>query len=616
MRPKGLIGLLVVILLVAGAAYLLSDRLIERQLESAGESIVGAKVEIDNLNFDLLGLAISLDRLQVTNPNDTWKNMFETGEMKFDMETAPLSRKKIIINNIKVADIRIGTQRQTNGYLPPKPKEPPGWVDHAIESLKQKVAAAPVLNLGMLKQKINVDSLMAFVNIQSLQRLETLKLSADSTRQRWQTIIAEFDPKGELKAVETQIHDLTSQEIKGVENLIAALDKSKKIYDTVNGFKKETEQKKALAALDIKQVKTAVASIDNWIADDIDAIKSKARLPDFSAQNIGTMLFGHNVIQPIVNMLPYIDLARKYMPAAQQFMSAGKVEKPPRFVGQNIRFLLRHPKPNFLIEEIFISGVTNQQDTSKVLYLSGKVNGVTSHPRVYGKPLSFQLAADLPNSTAYQLTGVVDHTGDIPAERFELKAAGIRLGNISLPARPYLPSQIDARRGDLATRFSLAGSQLDFEVGLTARPVSFIIPDSLIHDDLISKVTSSLFNSVDMLQLSARIYGTTSDLNLQIRSNIDNVLAERMKELVGESVKLARAEIEKRVNAIVEPKKQEALALVSKMENQITGGIQAIENDINKKLAVADEKKKEIEKKIKGETTKDVTKKLKGLIKN
>jgi len=106
---------------------------------------------------------------------------------------------------------------------------------------------------------------------------------------------------------------------------------------------------------------------------------------------------------------------------------------------------------------------------------------------------------------------------------------------------------------------------------------------------------------------------------LHIGSNIDNLLAERIKGVLGESVKVARAEIEKKINAIVEPKKLEALAAVNKFENQIIGEINTIENGINSKLAFLDEKKKELENQIKAEKDKglkEAGKKLKGLIKN
>ena len=60
MRPKGVFGLVVVILLLVRITYLISDDLIETGIERSGESIIGARVEIDNLKFSLATLAISL----------------------------------------------------------------------------------------------------------------------------------------------------------------------------------------------------------------------------------------------------------------------------------------------------------------------------------------------------------------------------------------------------------------------------------------------------------------------------------------------------------------------------------------------------------------------------
>ncbi|MFQ5770696.1 MAG: TIGR03545 family protein [bacterium] len=596
MRPKGFIALFVILIFAAIVAYLLSDKFIERGIEKAGEAIVGARVEVHNLNFSLLDLSISLDRLQVTNPNDTWKNLFETSRMSFDMELSPLSRKKVIINDITVADIRIGTKRKTDGKIPKKSaEEQPGWVKKAKETLMKKVESAPILNLDILKQKIDVESLFASFNIQSLNQIEQAKLRADSTNRKWQKIISEFDPKQDLTRIESEINEIKSQEIKGLDNLVTTLEKSKRIYNTLNDFKKDITQKKQQATEDFQQFTTVFASIDNWIADDFDALKSKANLGEFTPKNVATMLFGKNLTQPIMNLLPYIGLVRKYMPVAQKLTSTSKVEKPPRFAGQNIRFPLRHLQPNFLIEEINISGASNQEDTSQVLHLSGEVHGITSHPRVYGKPLAFQLMANLPQSNAYQLRGEIDHTTDIPAERFQLQASGIRVGEVHLPTRPYLPTKMNIKRGNMTTNLNFIGDQLDFRLELTARPVSFSFPDSLLKNDVISKVTTDVFNAIDLLKLSARIKGAANDLSLAIDSNIDNILAQRINGIIGESAKAARAEIHKKLNAMVTPKKQEALALVNNYQNQINSEIKQIENGINEKLSFIDEKKKEIE---------------------
>lgn len=615
MRPKGLIGLLVVVLLIAVLGYLLSDKFIERQLESTGESMVGAKVEIDNLNFSLAELAISFDRLQVTNPNDTWKNMFETGRVAFDMEVAPLARKKIIINDVTVADIRIGTKRDSDGKIESKPgDESPSWVAQTTENLRQQVAAAPVLNLGILKQKVNVDSLVAAFDIQSLKKIGQAREDAAASFTRWEKTVAEFRPKNDFEQVKQQVAEVTSQEVSSLDQLLATADKAKKVIDTLDKLKKEAQAMKTSAVSDFAGITRSFGQVDNWIQDDFNAIKSKANLPDFSAQNVGKMLFGDVIVAPTIGILKYIGLGRKYMPVAEQLFASSKVEKPPRLKGQDILFPLLDGKPNFLIEHVLVSAASNQQDTSKVLRVGGEVNNITSEQKVYGKPLTFALNAALPNSNAYELTGELDHTGDTPSDRFRLAGKGIRFGTVALPAKPYLPSKLTADRGDIAANFGLVGDELDFKVSFTGRPVSFAFASDVSDGDVIGRVTRSVFDSIDNLTLSAGIHGPVSAPRLSISSNIDDVLAARIKGVLGESVRLAQNEIEKRVNALVQPKKEEALAFVNENKSRVESEIDKIESAVSEQLGFVQQKKKDIEAEIAKQQGKGLDK-LKGLFK-
>ncbi|MFQ5822623.1 MAG: TIGR03545 family protein [bacterium] len=619
MRPKGLTGLLVIVILVGITAYLLSDKFIERGIEKAGESIIGAKVEIDNLNFSLLGLSISLDRLQVANPNDTWKNLFETGRMSFDMEFTPLIRKKIIINDVSVADIRIGTERKTDGSISKnKTKKTPGWVDKASKSLMKQVSSAPVLNLDNLKKKVNVDSLIATIDIESIKRIEQIKQDADSSHQKWEIIISEFEPQKELENIEKQVNEIASKEVKGLDDLVSTLEKTKSVYKTLEELKKDIEIKKKTATKDFTKLTSVLTHVDNLIGEDFNAIKSKAKLGEFTSQNVGNMLFGEALALPTLGLLKYVSLVREYMPVAQQFAAAGKVEKPPRFKGQNIRFPLKNQPPDFLMEHILISGSTNQEDTSKVLYVSGEVNGITSQPPIYGQPLTFKLNAQLPQSKAYEIIGVFDHTKNIPEERFQIKASGIHIGRVALPERPYLPSRIIANRGDISTDFNFMSDQLEFRLHLTARPVSFSFPHHLTKDDVISKVTRGVFDSIDILRIGANIRGQINDLKLKISSNIDDILAKRINAVVGESIRLAQAEIRRRLKTLVEPKRMEALAFTNNRQKQISSEFDKIEKVINDKMAILDKKKKEIEVKVEKEKKKGIKKiikKLKGIFK-
>jgi len=615
MRPKGVIALLVIIMVFGGVFYLLSGKLIERGLEKVGESAVGAKVEIDNLKLNLAELSISLDRLQVTNPNDTWKNLFETSRMSFDMELAPLARKKIIINDVTIAGIRVGTKRETDGALPKTETDAsPGWFATASESLKEQVADAPVLNLGILKQKVNVDSLFALINIQSPELMAAARKDADLTFKKWRTELASFNPKEDLAKMETLINEIKSSDPKNLKQMISTLDKTKSAYNTLDKIKNDLDLKRKSVLADFKKVTNTLKEVDNWIENDFSSIKDKANLGDFTPNNIGKMLFGETIVLPALGFLKYIDLGREYMPVAQQFLASGKVKNPPRLKGQDIRYPLENAQPDFVIEHILISAATNQQDTSQVMSVSGEVNGITSDPRLYGSPLILELRANLPGSKAYAITGGFDHTKDVAEDRIEVKASGVRFGEIDLPERPYLPVKVDANQGNLSADINLVGDDFAFNINLVASSVKFLFANETGNSDVISRATRSVFDSIDKLQISAGISGRIDNPRLSIRSNVDEILARRVQALIGESVRAARTEIRNRVTSMTEPKKQELSAFINKNKTEITGELEQVQKAIDEKMAVVDEKRKEIELKINKEKKKGIDK-LKGLFK-
>jgi len=70
-RNKGLIALGIVLAFIILISLIFSDIWIEKELENIGDQLIGAKVEIDNLDFSFTELYLSWRRLQVTNPKNT-----------------------------------------------------------------------------------------------------------------------------------------------------------------------------------------------------------------------------------------------------------------------------------------------------------------------------------------------------------------------------------------------------------------------------------------------------------------------------------------------------------------------------------------------------------------
>jgi len=89
-RWKGIAVFAGIIVFVFVLSLFLTDQWLENRLEDAGSSLVGAKVEIDGLDIEILDMYMGLNHLQITDPKHTMKNIVETGPIKMDIEFWPL----------------------------------------------------------------------------------------------------------------------------------------------------------------------------------------------------------------------------------------------------------------------------------------------------------------------------------------------------------------------------------------------------------------------------------------------------------------------------------------------------------------------------------------------
>ena len=169
MRKKFIFFLLIPLVVVCLVVYLFIDQWVESGLESAGEAVVGAKVEIDNLRVFLSPIAIQFSRVQVASARDPWKNIFETGKVRFSLSFGQLLRGKYIIETMEVNNLVLGTKRSTYGSLPKPPPQSsrPSLLSEATASLMHEAQKAPVFDLNKIRKELKVDSLLSVQNLRT-----------------------------------------------------------------------------------------------------------------------------------------------------------------------------------------------------------------------------------------------------------------------------------------------------------------------------------------------------------------------------------------------------------------------------------------------------------------
>ncbi len=564
-RKKGLGFLLAIFAVFFVLSILLTDLWLENILENQASQAVGAKVEIDNLDFSFIGPRLSWERLQVTNPRNTMSNMIETGFCEFRMEFWPLLRGKTIIENFELSELRSGTQRETDGALPRKAeREEETGESSAIaqtrQRLEKEVQQTPQMRLAAAVKDVNVDSIISVLNLKTPGKIDSLNDALQNSYSSWNDRLQGLDFEKDLQQLKGQIDKLDPDKLKKPEEIANALKTVDNINETIKEQRTEIRDYYKNFSSEYDDWRSAFQQVDNWVQDDYRNALKMAKLPDFTFKDLARILFGESVYGQFGQYLGYVGYARK---AVQTLKSGNQKEpSPPRLEGQDIYFG-GATLPDFWLKKMSISGMLGED-----MNLSGTMTDLTSNPPLVGQPVIINIDAANKNNKTLRLAGTLDYLGEAPVETFEMSYFGFAVDNYKLGGNsPYLPSAIDGGTGYLSTELQIRDDQVNAEIKFTAAKATFAFGKQA--DDKIAQIVQNSFKQLGDLIFSTRITGKAGDLDIAMRSNLDKRLADAFKQSASAEVQAAREKIEKRIRDEVDKQRAELRQKYDQYKQQI-----------------------------------------------
>jgi len=616
-RWKGIIFLVVLAVLVFVLNLVFTDRWLEKQLESAGSAAVGAKVELERLDFSLLGLQMRWDSLQVANPKNTMKNILTSGKTDFNFALLPLFQKKVVVENIKMKNVTSGTDRTTDGKIVKKTKvkkeTKPNIITKTIDRLQAQAAEAPVWNLAEYGKKVNVDSILKILDLSSPKKIDSLQTQLTARYAYWDSTFAAVKWKQDLTFLESRIAALKPDEIKTIDGLQTALSSVQQMrnkVDSLAGFIKST---KSTLTADVDYSVTTLGLVDDWVKDDFRRALEKAKLPEFSKENMARFLFGGEVVNRTTQALAAVNTIRT---TAQKFKSdkPPKEEKPPRMKGQTIYFVTPQRYPNFWIKNIELSG-----HTTAGLSIGGMLKNVVSQQTIIGQPTSFVVEAKRKDGANVELLGEFNYLSEQPREHFTLTMGKMPLQNVSLSHSTLLPQKIQTGSGNVRVTLDLSGNSVHGDMDFAAENLSFAYATPTAEKK-IDELLRHLLQSAAMIDLQVSLASSEDRTHFSLNSNLDDLFIRELKAMAGQEIVKARARIESYVGEQVTHYKQQFEALVKSKTQMMQQEMAGYENLLNSQKQLVDEKQKQLQSRIEEEKQKgtkqvedEVKKRLKGL---
>lgn len=610
MRKSAIIIILVLIAIFAVIAFFMQDRYLERAFESTLEIIVGAKVEIDNFHLSLLKLECSWDRMQIAKANDPWRNLVETGKANFKIEGRPLFWKRVIIKEMKLENVRGGTKRLTDGSLPKKAEEPeeeekksdePDFQDRAKTSLTKQLEQLPVLNLGALGKEFKIDSLVKLDELYSVQAYEKLNKMADSSYAYWKEQLKPDDYVKEVETMKAEVAAMKLDETRDPIKLAVSLKKLNEMYKRIQTLRQDVTTKYNSSTKAVSDLQKQLKDVQGAVKQDIAKAQQLARLKDIDVKDVGLMLFGKPMMNQFDEIMGYVNTGRKYLPTAKKLLASEKEPKPPRFKGQDIRFPFHYNYPKFLLRQANFSAATATGDTSRAYLISGKLTGYTTEPALYGRPTKLNVETKRSGGNAYDISGTFDHRTEVAHDSLWLSAKNWGLGKKELKSTKNFPTAISANKGNVQLSSFFIGDQIDMKLNLVAAPVTFYFDESTSK---IQKIVEDVLSALKQLELNVSLAGKKNDYAMRMNSNIDQVLAKSIKNVLAKNIQEARQKVEKYVQDEIAKRRQKVEAEVDKYKQQLVAKMDDAKKKVQEQYDRVEQKKKDVEARIKEEEDK------------
>lgn len=557
-RWKGIIPLVLVLLAIVVLWLTLGETLLRNTIEEAATKFLGTEVDIARLDVSLRDATVELRGVSIADPFDRMRNLVEADRVRGVLEGRPLLERKIIVRTLLLSGMRTGTARRTASA--PAPRN--GFAASTLRSLDAWAARLrkPVASFTP------IDTIRSIVldptQLATVKRAIEAATRADSLHD---ALLAGYRGLA-LQPVLDSARSLTTR-LSGVDPRTLGIDGTRQAVSDVRRTIAQVDSARRRVESLARDAKAGVALVDDELHALDDArradyafARSLLKLPSIEGPDLGGALFGDVSIDRFQKIMYWAEMAQKYVPPGLL-----PREKPGpkrlRLAGSTVSFPKVREYPDFLLKRGDVTLAVGGRNAASGDYVA-TITNVTTMPALVREPTRFSLAR---RSTAgivaaIDSRGVLDHVGGRIRDSLGVNASGVTLPSFPLPGLPMRAqlgqgtSRIDVlRTGDrIAARWTMNAPAVVWQRTGSA------VPDSTARASNVRNQMEALalrvIEGVNDLTVTADLTGDIARPTLSVRSNLDQLLAERLRAVGGEELARAEAKARAQVDRIVDEK--------------------------------------------------------------
>ncbi len=358
------------------------DPLLKLALVAGAQAANGAKVDVGSLKTRWLKGTLVIADVEVADASDTMKNSLSFSRSAFALDVSAALRGKGVVREASIEGIRFGTKRRRDGRLPAAP--PPSKMELAV---REKLGFSPGASVGA-QVKGNAVAEVDAAKLTGLQKVEDAKAKAKEVEERWKNKPAELKAiEAEARAVAEQLKTL-GQGGNDAASVLRKVSEAQKAQAKLKELLARSEAIRKEAQKDLGDAQALIKEADELRKKDLNGLLAAAGMPTLESADLTRRLLGPQAAGKVAVALKWVRWAREKSAAKK----AATPPPPPRRRGVDIEFPRAHTYPQFLLEGAKLAGSLDAAQAGRDVALTGLLTGVTSNPKLYGKPARLELA--------------------------------------------------------------------------------------------------------------------------------------------------------------------------------------------------------------------------------
>ena len=528
---------------------LFADGIVRRQSESALSDLLGTQVDIERLRIREADAAVDVGGLAIADPRDSTRNLIEAEDLTLDLDPVALAEKKIVIDRVSLLGLGVLTRRETparrvstNGPTAQLIRQTDDWVRDKF--------TFPSLALGRLdtlKQlALNPEDLGTVKAVTAVVgRLDSIAGSARQTLDQ----IAATTLVDSATALADRLAGLNPRQTSPLEikNLVEGADQLRR---RLEGAGKELASVQKTVTAVSEGLTRSLAEVNAARERDYAFARGLLKLPDLSAPQFGTSLFGPVSLESFQRALVYAQVAQRYVPPGlQPWNRPGP--KRARLSGSDVEFPKERAYPRFLLRKGEMSlGAGDQGEHA----FQASFAGITSQPAIYGGPATLSASGKLGGREVplgIQLGVYSLHAGGPSKDSVILRLTDLELPSIKVDGVPFT---LTPGRGTVGFAFSMSGERIAGTWTLAAPSASWAADTSRVRGETsLEGLLWRVLRGLTDLKVRADLGGTLASPTLAVRSNLDEAVAGSLRAMLGEELARAEAKVREAVDKLVGP---------------------------------------------------------------